>query len=202
MKHEYKIISKGLYNETVDGKEILAVKQYIYVREKNKKYLMLRFLNNAKFIINSFEFWIIQKNSEGFEIGQNKIRIKDINARPGEIFAPEKCFLVKDKCVDFDVRFVVIKSGKYEYRIKNNESFVRYPLESSWKYQSREKKYTHQESKPRKKVKFTASILVATVVMIFIGMFWPLFSEVIWPAILEVIENFFDFIRDKISQIF
>ena len=186
MKHEYKVISKGLYRETVETNEILAVKQYVFVREKNKKYLMLRFFNNAKFVVNSFELWIIQKNSEGFEIGQTKIRIKDIYARPGEIFAPERCFLVKDKCVDFDIRFIVIKSGNYEYRIKENETFVRYPLKAKWKYQSSEKNYTHQESKMNKKAGFTTLILWGAVITLLISMIWPFISDVLWPAVIEL----------------
>ena len=189
MKQECKIISKGLYKESDFEDEILSVKQYVFVRENNKKYLMLRFLNNANFLINSFEFWIVQKNVDGTEIAETKVRIKDIYARPGETFSPEKCFLVKDKCTDFEIRFVVIKSGHYEYRFKNGEVFVRYPLETNWIYGDNDKNYTHQESKLNKKVRFTSLILWIAVLMIFVAMIWPLISDVLLPAVFEALES-------------
>ena len=146
---------------------------------------MLRFLNNEKFAINSFEFWIIQKNSDGVEIAESKVRIKDVYVRPGEIFSPEKCFLVKDKCVDFEIRFILVKSGKYEYRIKNGEVFVRYPLEANWKYLSTEKNYKHQISKFNKKVRYTSLILWGTVLMILVAMVSPLIFDILLPAIFK-----------------
>ena len=185
MKHDCKIISKGLYKESDFDNGILAVKQYVFSREKNKKYLMIRFLNKANFIINALEFWIIQKNADGVEIGEIKVRIKDIYARPGEIFSPERCFLVKEKCSDFEIRFVAVKSGSYEYRFKNGETFVRYPIDKKWKYMSVEKNYTHQESKLTKKVRFTSLILGATVLIILIAMMSPLLFDVLLPALLD-----------------
>ena len=185
MKYDCKIISKGLYKDADAENNLLSVKQYVFVREKNKKYLMLRFLNNENFVINSFEFWIVQKNSDGVEIAQSKVKVKDIYARPGEIFSPEKCFLVKDKCVDFEIRLIVAKSGKYEYRIKNGEVFVRYPLEVNWKYLSSEKTYKHQKSKFYKKVRYTSLILWGTVLMILVAMVSPLIFDILLPAIFK-----------------
>ena len=99
--------------------------------------------------------------------------------------------MVKDKCVDFEIRFVFIKSGKYEYRVNKDQTFVRYPLDANWEYQAYEKNYTHQESKVKKKVRFTALILWSAVISLLVTMLWPFLSEVLWPAFVTSLENIF-----------
>lgn len=191
MKKDLKIISKGLYSETAEN-PLLAVKQYIFARENGKKCLLLRFENKARFIINYFEFWLVQKNSDGVEIAKKKMSVNEINARPGEIFSPEKCFLVQDKCVDFDIKIVIAKSGKYEYRLRNGEIFVRYPMKSKWSYLASEKTYSLQYSKLNKRVSFTSLILIVAIISVLIAMVWPFISDFLWPAIQRAFESMFD----------
>lgn len=192
MRKDLKIIAKGLYDDSVEEGELLVVKQYIFARENGKKCLMLRFLNKSGFIINSFEFWLVQKNSDGVEIAEKKVRLNDILAKPGEIFSPEKCFVVKDKCVDFDIRFIVINSGKYEYRSKEKNTFVRYPIQTNWSYLSFERLYTLQKSKLKGKVRFTSLILVFAVLSTLLAVLWPFISDVLWPLFTRLMERIFD----------
>lgn len=192
MKSDLKIISKGLYKEPADKEALIVVKQYIFAREKGRKCLMLRFLNNSKTVITAFEFWLVQKNSEGMEIAETKIKVTDICAKAGEIFAPQKLFTVKDKCVDFDIRVVVVISGKYEYRRENGDTFVRYSLKETWKYEDFEKDYPLQQSKLAFKVRFVPIILMSAMLLVLVSMMWPFISDVVWPTVSNAVENFFD----------
>lgn len=196
MKSDLKIISKGLYKEPVDKDALIIVKQYIFARESGRKCLMLRFLNNSKSAINAFEFWLVQKNSEGFEIAESKIRLKDICVRPGEVFAPQQLFWVEDKCVDFDIKVIVVESGKYEYRRENGETFVRYSLGESWKYENFERSYPLQQSKLGFKVKYVPWILTSAILLVLIAMMWPFISEVLWPVVSNAVEKLFKSIFD------
>ena len=196
MKSNLKIISKGLYKESTDKDELIVVKQYVFARDNGRKCLMFRFLNNSKSVVHSFEFWLVQKNSEGIEIAENKMVVEDICAKPGETFAPQKIFMVDDKCVDFDIQVVVARSGKYEYRREGGENFVRYALKDIWKYDSIERSCPLQQSKLAFKVKYLPLILSGAMLLVLISMMWPFISDVIWPAITNAVENVFDKIFD------
>ncbi len=191
MRSDLKIISKGLYKEPEDKDELVIVKQYIFARENGKKCLMLRFLNNSQTVLNSFEFWLVQKNSDGFEIAESKIKLNDICVRPREFFAPQKLFIVKDKCVDFEIKVIAVNSGKYEYRRKNKETFVRYSLTESWKYENVERQYPLQQSKLRFKVRYTSLILIGAVALVLVSMMWPFISDVIVPGVTRIVGNIY-----------
>ena len=191
MKRDLKIISKGLYKEPADKDELIIVKQYIFAREKGRKCLMLRFLNNSKTVVNSLEFWLVEKNSDGVEIAENKIKLNDICVKPGEFFAPQKLFMVKDKCVDFDIKVIVAKSGKYEYRRKNSETYVRYSFPEAWAYEDFDRFYPVQQSKLGFKVRFTSLILVGAIAMVAFAMMSPFIFDVIIPGIIDVFEEIY-----------
>lgn len=189
MNGNVQIVSKGLYNGTVDIGSPICVKEYVFVREKGKKCLILRFLNESDIVVNSFNFKLVQKNSDGDVITESKIAVNCIAWRAGEIFTPNDCFFVNDKCVDFDVKVISVLSNCYEYKTEGGESYVRYPIQGDNASRRAKKGDIIQRSKMDRKVKFTAAILVLALLLICFALIWPFYNEEIRPVIENSIKT-------------
>ena len=188
MSNNLQIVSKGLYRGEVDRSFPVAVKEYVFVRRKGRKCLMLRFINDSSMVISAIDFQLVQKNSEGVEIASKKISLKGLNCGAGEVFSPNDCFYVKDRCVGFEIRMISVFSGGYEYKSANGESYVKYPLKSNWAYNSSGSAFCNQRSKINGKVKFTAAILIFALVLIALAVIWPFFTKEVCPAIIRLIK--------------
>lgn len=188
------IISKGLYNGTVDAAFPIEVREYIFSRNEGKKCLLLRFLNHSKLNITALNFWLVQKDSCGECIARDKITLSGIYLVTEELFTPNNYYPVKENCVSFDVEMVSAFSGEYEYKTKNGESFIRYSLASSEKQVARKNSFCHKHSKLRGKVKFTTMILVFAIISTLVAIIMPFYINVVHPIVVTVIKNVWELI--------
>ena len=201
MSKKMHIVSKGLYRGEGEKNSLLDVNEYVFVRENGKKYLLLRFTNKSDFHITAMTFRLIQKNSDGREIGERKVSLTNLRCVAWETFSPEKGLLVDDKCADIDIKMISVVSGNYEYRSKNGESFVRYDFQDRKLKRIDKDPVCIQHSKLNRKVKFTGIILVLALVLTLVAIFTPIFTEYVIPAIFNAIKALFESIGELFSNI-
>ena len=187
MSNNFQIISKGLYRGTVDKGFLVEVKEYVFTRQKGKKFLLLRFLNESKNSFTAMHFWLIQKDVQGQEIYKEKISLEGIYCGAGAMFTPNTCFPVQNKCVDFEVKMISAFSGDYEYRLENDEVLVRYTNTLDNKFSTRRKHYCVQRKKLNRKIKLLGWIMVLSIFLIFLATIFPFFISDICPAIIRLV---------------
>ena len=120
MKISDQVISKGSYNYSALTDPIL-VTQYVFIRQRGRKCLLLRFKNNSDFTINKMIFEIVQIDKNGKETGRTVIKTPPINEAPGAMFTLSDGFEVGNECVDFRIKFVSLRSGVYKYIFKKHD---------------------------------------------------------------------------------
>lgn len=201
-KSKVQIISKGLYKGENDPSFPIAVKEYIFVREKGKKSLILRFENLSNVHISKMSFLLVQKDFDGIEIATSKISLSSLRCRPKELFSPNECILVNEKCADFEIKMISVNSGAYSYRSHNGEGYVRYLTKSKWSYGGAGGILFYQRVKTDSKVKFARAILILAVFLFFLALIWPFFIEVVCPLIAKGIGIFFKTIFEAIANFF
>lgn len=202
MNKNVQIISKGLYNGTQDQASPMHVREYVFAREKGKKCLLLRFVNNSDVPLTGIEFKLIQKNSDGVKIDESKLSLKDFDCRPGELFSPSVCFFVNEKCIDFDIKIISILSGDYEYRSKNGEYNVSYPIVKKNNRHSNSKGALSQRSRLNGKVKFSVAILIFALLLIAFALIWPFYNNEIRPVIERAIKEAWEMIIELVKRLF
>lgn len=202
MKNSVQIISKGLYKGENDLSLPVIVKEYIFVRNNGKKALTLRFENVSHVHISKMSFYLVQKNFDGIEIGTIKISLDNLKCRPKEIFSPNACIFVNEKCSDFEIRMISIESGAYSYKSRDGERYVRYLTKPKWSYRHSNGIEFYQRVKTDSKVKFTMAILILAVFLFFFALIWPFFVEEICPIIAKAIGVFFRTVFNAVAEFF
>lgn len=202
MKNSVQIISKGLYKGENDLSLPVIVKEYIFVRNNGKKALTLRFENVSHVHISKMSFYLVQKNFDGIEIGTIKISLDNLKCRPKEIFSPNACIFVNEKCSDFEIRMISIESGAYSYKSRDGERYVRYLTKPKWSYRHSNGIEFYQRVKTDSKVKFTMAILILAVFLFFFALIWPFFVEEICPLIAKAIGVFFRTVFNAVAEFF
>lgn len=131
---EDRLISKSPYNYSqISG--FIAVKQYMIVRSDGKKCALLRFVNEADYTVDYFDFTLIQLDSKGTIIDKTKVECKDLEFKAGHTYAMNKGVIVDEKCIDVRVQMISAKSGKYRYTVSGGRRVVaHYDCEETWKY--------------------------------------------------------------------
>ncbi|MBP3369706.1 MAG: hypothetical protein J6L85_03035 [Clostridia bacterium] len=130
MIRDIDILSKGIYRHA-QIKNFLNVKQYIFSRKGNKKYLALRFENGADVVFDSMSFTVTTLDSNGSVLEKIPVVCKKIKIRPGEIFAYDKLIRVKSDCTDFTVTFNEVYSGLVVYTEYAGHPVARYAKKNS-----------------------------------------------------------------------
>ena len=125
MKKDEKYLAKGIYSHPqVSG--YLTVKQYIIIEQDGKKCLLLRFANEAEFVINAAEFMLKQLNSKGEIIETSRVRYDTLSIPAGEMYSADSGIVIANECVDVVVQMVSLVGGKYKYSFKNRVVTVHY----------------------------------------------------------------------------
>lgn len=190
------IISKGLYKGTPDRSFPVEIKEYIYSFKNDRRCLLLRFLNNSELNVDGICFWLIQKNSHGEEIHTEKIDVNGIVAEAGALFSPSEGFVVDEACVDFEIKMISVSSNGYEYRAKEGEAFVRYPMEYYKKAELRKKIFCHKRKKLKSGAKYSGWILFLAILLVAFALILPFFIKEVWPIIKRGIEIAWEFMGD------
>ena len=119
------IISKGFYTRPqLPG--VLSVKQYIILRRRNKKMLLLRMENHRDEVVTAISYAITQYDVKGNVIARGRVERKDICWASHGVISLDEPFMLKSRCVDFSVEIQAVSYGSYVYEAREGEWVVRY----------------------------------------------------------------------------
>jgi len=120
------IISKGKYT-LAQPKDMVGVKQYLFVRDEDgKKRLLLRFANNRQEKCSKFAFILYRLDAKGNVLGQEKYESADKEFSENEVFSFDRRIAVEEKCSDFKVQMVYARYGNYTYNVEHENVSVAY----------------------------------------------------------------------------
>lgn len=122
---ENKHISKGIYQHSQIG-NFVSVKNYIFIRNNEKKQLMLRFSNDFDYVVDAMTYFVIQIDNFGKVLARTKITNKDLAFHPGTMYVTEQPICVDEYCSDFKIEFVEVVSGSYRYEVHSDMIAVHY----------------------------------------------------------------------------
>ncbi|MBE7079874.1 MAG: leucine-rich repeat domain-containing protein [Clostridiales bacterium] len=134
MMENTKVISKGSYS-TFRFNDFVSVKQYLLIREKNEKYLLLKFCNDAQDTVTGLKLTIDQLDVRGVCVEKSHVEWNNLNGLAGSQFvAPEKIPL-RENCVEVKINLIGAVYGEYTYSVKSNELVVVYDKKTVEKHE-------------------------------------------------------------------
>jgi len=114
------IISKGFYTyPQIRG--YLSVKQYIVLREGNKKYLALRMVNEHGETATGVTLSVRQYDSASQFVATEKVEVSNIKAKTDASFNLKDKIALHEECERFEVDIVSMTFGSYKYLVRNGE---------------------------------------------------------------------------------
>lgn len=120
-------ISKGYYQYS-QVNNFITVKNYMFLRDNDKKCLLIRFVNDSDFVVDSMEYVVVQLGVGGEIIKRSEVVCKKMKLAPGEIYASDDALVVDDYCSDFKVVFSTVRSGDYVYTVREGRVVADYTL--------------------------------------------------------------------------
>ena len=145
MERDIDILTRGLYKHSTI-KNFIRVKNYMFVRKHNKKYLALRFVNDSETTFDSMAFTLVALDSVGNTLERIPISYKNICLRSGEEFTGNKMIRVKPECSDFKIVFDKVFAGSVVYTEQGGHAVARYSKKSSL---NMEEITSHKDTTPK-----------------------------------------------------
>lgn len=136
MKREEKNMTKGVYGYP-QPEDFLALKQYIFIEQDEKRCLLLNFENEMELPITETAFTVRQLDASGNEIGSVDIVYSNISIEAGASYSADKGIVVDENCVGCIVKVKYVICGKFKYVSKSGEIVGRYDRRG---YQKKRKK--------------------------------------------------------------
>ena len=162
-------IEKGSYTHPVpDG--CIALKQYIFTKQKGKRCLLLRFVNESAHTVSAFEFVVTELSSDGKVLGRSRITHSGVSITSGNTYAPPSGIVVHNNCTDFRIRLVSFVSGVYKYVMKHGRAVAHYDPRGYRISKSKPGVYNYAEVTPinsRGKRVFTLIAAAAIILIVF-----------------------------------
>lgn len=190
---ERQLIAKGEY-KYYQTDEYIRVKQYIFLRTEGKKCLSLRFTNPLDSTVDGMKFILTELDVNGSIIRKRKIRIEGISFGSGSEFAYDKGIIVDEKCVDFKVTPQCAYSGRYRYKIKNDELAVYYVPHRHWAYKDSSKSESLKvRSKAQLKIKsarLVTSLLILALLIVVLSPVISYYGKIILFNVKRMYDNY------------
>lgn len=113
-------VAKGFYRyPQING--FISVKQYIFVYEDGKKYLLIRFSNDSDFCTDRIKYRVTRIDIEGDVLGADVYDSGSIVLEEGNTYAPSVPIAVEDRCVDFKLDILEVRSRDYRYHVREGK---------------------------------------------------------------------------------
>ena len=178
MTNKQQIISKGTYTHSQIA-DFFTLKQYIFFRKNGQKCLLLKFVNETEFFINSVRFKLIQLDSEGKVICRQNLHFDGFTIGADCEYIPLSRIVVNEKCADFKVVIDYVDSGYYRYRVRGGRVLAFYNAPNNNESKSLSSKedpvfnVTSYRAGKRRSVSFVATVvgLALTVVSVLLCLF-------------------------------
>lgn len=122
------ILARGMYRHNQHS-SFVCVREFMFVRKKEKKCLVLRFLNETDATLNTVEYTLKQLDIDGKVVDSSVITHSNLRAVSGKTFSPRTALVLKDECVDFRVEIIKATSGLYTYHLRGECVVVDYGID-------------------------------------------------------------------------
>lgn len=113
-------VEKGLYIHP-QPQGFLVLKEYVLSSEENGRCLLLRFHNESSLTVTAMSFIVSMIDTSGRVKAKVRIDAKRISISPGAQYIADKPIYVGKDCADFMVRVISFDSGRYRYKLHNNQ---------------------------------------------------------------------------------
>ena len=110
------IIAKGAYTAP-QFEELVSVKQFIILRQRGAKHLLLRLHNDRAERVDTLSFKVKQYDVKGNLIGTETVTKRSLAVEGGEDFTLEDPVKLNRACIDFTVEMIYAEYGDYTYRL-------------------------------------------------------------------------------------
>lgn len=110
------IIAKGAYTAPQFA-ELISVKQFIMLRQRGEKYLLLRLCNDRAEKADSYCFRLKQYDVKGNLICSETVTERGISVEGGADFALDRKIKLNKACIDFRIEMVSATYGDYTYNL-------------------------------------------------------------------------------------
>lgn len=185
MSSAHQNITKGIYKHP-QIENFISVKDYLFLRENGEKYLLIRYVNEGDFTVNSMDLTLSQLATDGTVLDSRTISYKNLKINPGQTYTAKLGIAVDNLCTDFRVSFTHLTSGQYSYLVQGRQITVQYhePRDNTPSTPSdKDKTVTELNVHPIRQRKRGLSVLCGIlVVLILLGLtFFRIFQPFIAP---------------------
>ena len=125
MKNDLQMLSKGFYQYAQTDRFVMA-KNYMFLRSKGKKFLLIRFYNDMDYRVDSMTFTVIQQDATGKVLDSVKVTYDKITFRSGSYYTTDEAIMVHELCNDVRVVFNEVVSDWFVYRPKDGRVVAYY----------------------------------------------------------------------------
>lgn len=172
------VIAKGSYSN-FRFNDFVSVRQYLLIREKGEKYLIMKLSNDAKETVTGLKLVVEQLDVRGSRIETSHVEWNDVKGKPGQKFIPQNKIHLRENCVEVKIRLVGATYGDYTYSVKSNELVVTYhkpqeKLRQDYSYQTGGKDAVIEERKfkiPMAIIAMTLFVLLCVMVATALQLF-------------------------------
>ncbi|MBE6584734.1 MAG: hypothetical protein E7649_07175 [Ruminococcaceae bacterium] len=122
------ILSKGTYVHP-QVSDLIGVKQYIILRHKGKKAVLLRLNNERNEMATGVSLRVRQYDVRGQLVGVEEVSLGGLKIEPLADYAMEEPVVISERCVDFKVDIVSASYSDYTYYVAGDEAHITYRKE-------------------------------------------------------------------------
>ena len=119
------VIAKGSYSD-FRFNDFVSVRQYLLIREKGRKYLILKLLNQGAETVTALKLVVEQIDVRGKSIATSRVEWSGLQGKAGEAFVPQDKIPLKENCMEVKINLVGAVYGDYTYSVKSNQLVVTY----------------------------------------------------------------------------
>lgn len=119
---------------------LCALREYLLTNTDEGKLLLLRFVKEGDFTVDSMTFEITLLDAMGGELGKLPVTLRDSEIPPvetGHVFTPDVGIPVDGSCADIRLRLITVTSGDYTYRVEGGTVTTDYTPAEPWHYDPR-----------------------------------------------------------------
>ena len=127
------IISKGFYTYP-QLKGYVSVKQYILLREGNKKYLVLKMENERVDAVTALTLNVRQYDSNSRFLATERVDVSNIKVNTDSSFNLGEKISLREECERFEIDVVSMTFGSYKYLVRNGEVLPVFSLDEEKKF--------------------------------------------------------------------
>ena len=162
------ILAKGIYSHLqING--FISAKQYMFLSKEGKKYVAVRFSNDADFAVTAMSVDIFQLDGSGKILRRDRVEERSMRVFRGRTFTLKTHPELDEKCSDIKVQINYVDSGDYRYTPIKDRVKVNYRL-SGKTAESGADIYTRQRSHEPSKRLFSFLVGVILTLLIVINL--------------------------------